>query len=78
MVPKIERWHSTEVKIVLPGGGLHSTEVMIVLPGGGLHSTEVAFVLLTQQPRVRFPAFLEVFRSHRDLLTALLRVWTEA
>ena len=24
---------------------------------GGLHSTEVAYLLLTQQPRVQFPAF---------------------
>ena len=28
---------------------------------GGLHSTEVAFLFLSQQPRVRFPAFLKIF-----------------
>ena len=28
---------------------------------GGLHSTEVAYLLLTQQPRIRFPAFLKNF-----------------
>ena len=45
---------------------------------GETHSTEVAITLLTRQPRVWLPAFPKVFRSHRDLLTALLRVWTEA
>ena len=28
---------------------------------GGLHSTEVAFLLLTQQPQVRFSAFLKIY-----------------
>ena len=31
--------------------------------GRGLHSTEVAYLLLTQQPRVRFPVFLNFFRG---------------
>ena len=40
---------------------------------GGRHSPEVAFALLTQQPRVRFPAFpsnfhdvAEVYRRHLE------------
>ena len=45
---------------------------------GGLHSTEVAFLLLTQQPRLLFPAFPKTFlryffMSLGHLLTALLR-----
>ena len=45
------------------------------------HSTEVEFLLLTQQPRVRFPQifFSGIVGGRWYLLTALLRVvWTDA
>ena len=39
----------------------HLTMIRKHFEGGGGHSTEVAFALLTQQPRVQFPAFPKIF-----------------
>ena len=37
-----------------------------------LHSTEVAFLLLTQQPRVRFPIFLKNFLENFSMLQGFI------
>ena len=41
---------------------------------GGLLNSEVAFLILTQQPRVRFPAFQKV---HFDVAQIYSRWWSE-